>query len=137
MFTCQTIQARKAYSVIWDSNSLSLITKWHSDCLYSFQQKFTTKTILQNAFFKGCLISSLILHQVKFYVKLGYLDQQKSVRFLVKICILFCQPVIHDLNTRLLEPDQISHTQSMVAKRGLTNRATVHIPLWLQLDVVS
>ena len=28
--------------------------------------------------------------------------------------------------TRLLEPDQISHTQSMVAKRGLTNRANVH-----------
>ena len=27
--------------------------------------------------------------------------------------------------TRLLEPDQISHTQSMVAKRGLTNRANV------------
>ena len=28
--------------------------------------------------------------------------------------------------TRLLEPDQISYTQSMVAKRGLTNRACVH-----------
>ena len=27
--------------------------------------------------------------------------------------------------TRLLEPNQISHTQSMVAKRGLTNRANV------------
>ena len=31
--------------------------------------------------------------------------------------------------TWLLEPDQISHRQSMVAKRGLTNRANVHIPL--------
>ena len=30
--------------------------------------------------------------------------------------------------TQLLEPDQISHTQSMVAKRGLTNRANVHTP---------
>ena len=30
--------------------------------------------------------------------------------------------------TQLLEPDQIPHTQSMVAKRGLTNRATVHTP---------
>ena len=57
--------------------------------------------------------------------------------------------------TRLLEPDQISHTQSMVAKRGLTNRANVHTPIWktrlkyntaefqsiqqfwLQLDIVS
>ena len=26
----------------------------------------------------------------------------------------------------LLEPDQTSHTQSMVAKRGLTKRANVH-----------
>ena len=26
--------------------------------------------------------------------------------------------------------DQISHTQSMVAKRGLTNRANVHTPMW-------
>ena len=32
--------------------------------------------------------------------------------------------------TRLLEPDQISHTQSMVANRGLTNRANVHTPMW-------
>ena len=30
--------------------------------------------------------------------------------------------------TRLLEPDQISHTQSMVAKRGHTNQANVHTP---------
>ena len=28
--------------------------------------------------------------------------------------------------TGLLEPDQISHTQSMVAKRVRTNRANVH-----------
>ena len=40
-------------------------------------------------------------------------------------------------NTRLLEPDQISHTQSMVAKRGLTNRANVHIPLHVCEKVVS
>ena len=33
-------------------------------------------------------------------------------------------------NTRWLEPDQISHVQSMVAKRGLTDRANVHTPLW-------
>ena len=32
--------------------------------------------------------------------------------------------------TRLLEPDQICHTHSMVAKRGRTNRAYVHIPKW-------
>ena len=31
--------------------------------------------------------------------------------------------------TRLLEPDQISYTQSMVAKRGRTNRANVHTPM--------
>ena len=31
---------------------------------------------------------------------------------------------------RLLEPDQISHTQSMVAERGLTNWANVHTPMW-------
>ena len=31
----------------------------------------------------------------------------------------------------LLEPDNISHTQSMVAKRGRTNRANVHnTPMW-------
>ena len=59
------------------------------------------------------------------------------------------------MSMRLLEPDQISHTQSMVAKRGLTNRANVHTPVlkirfkhstaefqltqqfWLQLDIVS
>ena len=57
--------------------------------------------------------------------------------------------------TRLLEPDQISHTQSMVAKRGLTTHANVHTSIWksslkhstaefqsnqpflLQLDIVS
>ena len=45
--------------------------------------------------------------------------------------------------------DQISHEQTMVAKRGLTNRANVHTPMWksrlfqsiqqfwLQLDIVS
>ena len=31
------------------------------------------------------------------------------------------------MDTRLLETDQISHTQSMVAKRDLTN---VHTPMW-------
>ena len=42
--------------------------------------------------------------------------------------------------TQLLEPDQISHTQSMVAK---TEMANVHTPMlktqqfWLQLDIVS
>ena len=49
--------------------------------------------------------------------------------------------------TQLLEPDQISHTQSMVAKRGLTNREkrSKHSAVefqsiqqfWLQLDIVS
>ena len=57
--------------------------------------------------------------------------------------------------TWLLEPDQISHTQSMVAKRGLTNQANIHTHMWksrlkhstaefqsiqqfwLQLDIVS
>ena len=57
--------------------------------------------------------------------------------------------------TRLLEPDQISHTPSMVAQRGLTNRANVHTlceksrlkhsaaefqsiqQFWLQWDIVS
>ena len=28
--------------------------------------------------------------------------------------------------TRLLETNQMSHTQSMIAKRGLTNQANVH-----------
>ena len=55
---------------------------------------------------------------------------------------------------RLLEPDQISHSQSMrvaKSKRDLTNRANVHNPMWksrfvgipidpvclkLQLDIV-
>ena len=32
------------------------------------------------------------------------------------------------MKTQLLEPDQISHTQSVVAKRGLTNQANVHTP---------
>ena len=32
--------------------------------------------------------------------------------------------------TRLLEPNQIFHTQSMVAKRGRTNRANRHTPMW-------
>ena len=31
---------------------------------------------------------------------------------------------------RLLEPDQISHAQSMVAKRDRTNRANIQTPLW-------
>ena len=31
--------------------------------------------------------------------------------------------------TQLLEPDQISHTQSMVAKRGLTIWANVDTPM--------
>ena len=31
--------------------------------------------------------------------------------------------------TRLLKPDQISHAQSMVAKRGHTIRANVHTPV--------
>ena len=30
------------------------------------------------------------------------------------------------MHTRVLEPDKISHTQSMVAERGRTNRANVH-----------
>ena len=29
-----------------------------------------------------------------------------------------------------LEPDQISHTQSMVAKSGLSNWAYVYAPMW-------
>ena len=33
-------------------------------------------------------------------------------------------------HTWLLEPDRISHTQSIVAKRRLTNRANVHTPSW-------
>ena len=70
----------------------------------------------------------------------------------------FCQLPVHDTwytGTRLLEPDQISHTQRMVAKRSLTNRANVDTPyvkksfktqhaefqaikqFWLQLDIVS
>ena len=32
--------------------------------------------------------------------------------------------------TRLLEADQISHTQSMVAERFRTNRANVHTSVW-------
>ena len=43
--------------------------------------------------------------------------------------------------TLLLEPDQISHIQSIVAKRGLTNRPYVKklfkTQFWLQLDIVS
>ena len=33
---------------------------------------------------------------------------------------------LKDISCSYLEPDQISHTQSMVAKRGRTNRANVH-----------
>ena len=47
------------------------------------------------------------------------------------IAVFFpCQPVnyVEHMYTQLLEPDQISHRQSMVAKRGLTNRANVHTP---------
>ena len=29
-----------------------------------------------------------------------------------------------------MKPDQIPDTQSMVDKRGLTNRANVHNPMW-------
>ena len=32
--------------------------------------------------------------------------------------------------TRLLEPDKISHTESMVAKWGCTDRANVHTRMW-------
>ena len=32
--------------------------------------------------------------------------------------------------TQLLEPDQISHSQNMVDKRGRTNRTNVHTPMW-------
>ena len=45
--------------------------------------------------------------------------------FLIFLFIFFCQPV---KCTRLLEPNLILHTQSMVAKRGLTNRANAHTP---------
>ena len=54
---------------------------------------------------------------------------------------------------QLLEPGQIFHTQSMLAKSGRTNRANIHIPvkkhskqcdrippkiaIGLQLDIVS
>ena len=37
--------------------------------------------------------------------------------------------IIHVQYTLLLEPDQISRTQSMVAKRSRTNRANVHTPM--------
>ena len=43
---------------------------------------------------------------------------------------LFFLPTSEIRDTRLLEPDQISHTQSMVAKRGHTNQANVHTPTW-------
>ena len=33
------------------------------------------------------------------------------------------------MHTRLLEPDQVSHTQSMAAKTGLANWANVHTPM--------
>ena len=50
-------------------------------------------------------------------------------------CIFYDVPFNASVNTwymytQLLEPDQISHTQSMVAKRGLTNRANVHTQMW-------
>ena len=57
---------------------------------------------------------------------------QRSLRFLVigrlqnrcgdAFSPFFCQPVKYVI--------QISSTQSMVAKRGLTIRANVHIPMW-------
>ncbi len=76
--------------------------------------------------------------------QLRYILHEKSLRFLVKGRLqnrsgdeyfvgglgnlLFFSPTseIHDTCTcmRLLEPDQFSHTQSMVAKKGLTNRAS-------------
>ena len=39
--------------------------------------------------------------------------------------LIFLGQAVKD-DTSLLDPDQISHIQSMVAKRGLTNRASVY-----------
>ena len=57
----------------------------------------------------------------------------KSLRFLVisRFCLIFL--FANQWNTWykytwLLKPDKISHTQSMVAKTGRTNRANVHTP---------
>ena len=64
--------------------------------------------------------------------------QKKSLWFLVigllqyrcndeSFILLFCVIRVN-MYTYLLEPDQISHTQSMVAKRGRTNWANIHTP---------
>ena len=42
---------------------------------------------------------------------------------------LFLFLIFLNMYTRLLEPDQITYTQSMVAKRGLKNRANIYTPI--------
>ena len=60
-----------------------------------------------------------------------WLGPQKSLRFLVIGRLFWGQPV--NTCTRLLEQDKNSHTQSMVARRGLTNLANVYTPMWKSL----
>ena len=61
----------------------------------------------------------------------GHRLSSKSVRYRTFIyffgsLVFFCQ---RDTCT-CISRDQISHIQSMVAMRGLTNRANVHTPVW-------
>ena len=60
------------------------------------------------------------------------LRPRKGLRFLVTGRIQNRSgDVIHvNMDTWLLEPDQFFHTQSMVSERGLTNRASIHTPMW-------
>ena len=67
------------------------------------------------------LFYKFVLGQTKKSPVSNYRSASKSVRWRVFFNFFL---------TQWLEPDQISHTQSMVAKRGLTNWANVHTPMW-------
>ena len=65
-----------------------------------------------------------------------YTDEaKKSIRFLVigrlqnRCGDALVSPLFIYMYTWLLEPDQMSHVPSMVAKRGLTNQANIHTPM--------
>ena len=71
--------------------------------------KIDALTRLKKNLFKQCLILYLFLFTYIYYY-------------------YFFVNVIH-IHTRLLEPDQISHTQVWWLREGLTNRANVHTPM--------
>ena len=94
-----------------------------------FYESVLFHTPMQDLLTEG-VWSNSVKDQIKLAVS-GHRSASKSVLcrafFLVIFFrIFFFQPVkIRDTRI-LLEPEQISHTQSMVVKRGLTNRANIH-----------